>query len=80
MNGGYYGFHWLKDVFNQRYLSIIEEFSSAIAGQLFAHHHTDSVKIFLNSTGHPVSQAFLVPGRAQSVLSKSKLYHQVCLQ
>jgi len=62
-NGGYYGFHWLSKHFNERYLSIVEDYQHVIGGQLFAHHHTDSVKIFLsNVNSDPVSMAFLVPG------------------
>ena len=46
-----------------RYLSIVEDYQHVIGGQLFAHHHTDSVKIFLsNVNSDPVAMAFLVPG------------------
>ena len=35
-----------------------------ISAQLFAHHHTDSVKMFYSDEffGRPISAAFLVPG------------------
>jgi len=63
MNGGYHGFHWLGKHFNARYLELVEKYSLAIEGQLFAHHHTDSFKVFLSSDGQePVSWALLAPG------------------
>jgi len=63
MNGGYHGFHWLSKDFNTRYLELVEKYSQAIAGQLFAHHHTDSFKVFLSSAGNePISWALLAPG------------------
>ena len=32
-----------------RYLKLVEKYPTAIAGQLFAHHHTDSFKVFSNT-------------------------------
>jgi len=63
LNGGYHGFHWLAKKFNARYIELVEKYSLAISGQLFAHHHTDSFKVFLSSGGEePVSWALLAPG------------------
>ena len=46
-----------------RYLDVVAQYHGVISGQLFAHHHTDSVKLFTSQTSHlPVSLALLVPG------------------
>ena len=39
----------------------LADFKPTISAQLFAHHHTDSIKIF-HSDNEPVSMALLVPG------------------
>ena len=58
------------------YLDLVADRADRLAGQLFAHHHTDSwkvvvndkagsclaVQVFLDAGGAPVSWALLAPG------------------
>ncbi|CAL4104192.1 unnamed protein product, partial [Meganyctiphanes norvegica] len=68
------GFHWYQPKYNDRFIQIIVENSDVIKGQFFAHHHTDSFRLFFSeSDGNgrfrhtsesrvPVSFQLLVPG------------------
>ncbi|XP_023341908.1 acid sphingomyelinase-like phosphodiesterase 3b [Eurytemora carolleeae] len=58
----YSGYHWMYERFNKRYLNIIEEFWDIIELQLFAHHHTDSFKVFRGLNGTPISVGLVAPG------------------
>ena len=42
---------------------MVTRYHQVISGQLFAHHHTDSIKLFKSDLAdQPVSLALLVPG------------------
>ncbi|XP_033958865.1 acid sphingomyelinase-like phosphodiesterase 3b [Pseudochaenichthys georgianus] len=53
---------WFVPGFNKLYLDLIQRHHSVIMGQFFGHHHTDSFRMFYNSTGSPISTMFLSPG------------------
>ncbi|XP_047472871.1 acid sphingomyelinase-like phosphodiesterase 3b [Penaeus chinensis] len=58
------GFHWFQERFNKKYIEMVQKHANVIKAQFFAHHHTDSFRLFFNATDatRPVSYMLLVPG------------------
>ncbi|XP_042885095.1 acid sphingomyelinase-like phosphodiesterase 3b isoform X2 [Penaeus japonicus] len=58
------GFHWYQERFNKKYIELVQNHSNIIKAQFFAHHHTDSFRLFFNASNAslPVSYMLLVPG------------------
>ncbi|CAH1774784.1 unnamed protein product [Owenia fusiformis] len=52
--------YWFRPEYNRRMNDIIVKYSDIILGQYFAHHHTDSFRLFYNK-GKPLSTAYLAP-------------------
>ncbi|XP_076823613.1 acid sphingomyelinase-like phosphodiesterase 3b isoform X1 [Clavelina lepadiformis] len=47
--------------YNKRYVKLVEQYKDVISGQFFAHHHTDSFKIFYDADKYPISVLYHVP-------------------
>lgn len=61
------GFHWYQDRYNKRFLKLIQDHYDVIEAQFFAHHHTDSFRLFFkddtrNEDGTALSYQLLAPG------------------
>lgn len=58
------GFHWYQERFNKKYIELVQKHANVINAQFFAHHHTDSFRLFFDATNatRPVSYMLLVPG------------------
>nr|XP_027214042.1 acid sphingomyelinase-like phosphodiesterase 3b [Penaeus vannamei] len=58
------GFHWYQDRFNKKYIELVQKHAAVIKAQFFAHHHTDSFRLFFDAANatHPISYMLLVPG------------------
>ncbi|KAL5016932.1 hypothetical protein ScPMuIL_006521 [Solemya velum] len=52
---------WFYPEHNERYLSILREFSDIIAVQIYGHDHTDSFRVLYSGPGLPVSSLLLSP-------------------
>lgn len=71
------GFHWYQPRYNTRFMEVVRQHASVIEAQFFAHHHTDSFRLFFNDdmsqeARSPVSYQLLAPGVTpwRSTLSK----------
>ncbi|KAL6488731.1 hypothetical protein MHYP_G00024720 [Metynnis hypsauchen] len=53
---------WFRPEFNKNYLELIQKYHDIIIGQFFGHHHTDSFRMFYDTSGVPISAMFLTPG------------------
>ncbi|KAI4894343.1 hypothetical protein NFI96_032790 [Prochilodus magdalenae] len=53
---------WFRPEFNKSYIKLIQKYHNIIIGQFFGHHHTDSFRMFYDSSGDPISAMFLTPG------------------
>ena len=62
LEADYSGFHWMSDKFNKRYLDVVHKYRDVLELQLFAHHHTDSFKIFRSLEGLPIGLGLVAPG------------------
>ncbi|KAK7584212.1 hypothetical protein V9T40_005175 [Parthenolecanium corni] len=51
----------MSDDSNARYLRMVENYADIISGQFFGHLHADTFRVFYNSTGKPISYAFVTP-------------------
>ncbi|CAG9860991.1 unnamed protein product [Phyllotreta striolata] len=49
------------DHHNRKYLEIVKNFSSIIAGQFFGHLHSDTFRVIYNNNGKPISWAMVSP-------------------
>ncbi|XP_063585679.1 acid sphingomyelinase-like phosphodiesterase 3b isoform X2 [Penaeus indicus] len=58
------GFHWYQERFNKKYIEMVQKHANVIQAQFFAHHHTDSFRLFFDAAdaARPVSYMLLVPG------------------
>lgn len=43
---------WFREVFNEKYLKVIQKHHRVIAGQFFGHHHTDTFRMFYDDAGN----------------------------
>lgn len=55
------GFPWFRPDFNDKYLSLLSNYSDVIHIQLYGHHHTDTFKIIRDDIGDPVGFGLLAP-------------------
>lgn len=60
------GFHWFQPRYNDRFIQMIQNHSDVIEAQFFAHHHTDSFRLFFkdqheHDPGSPVSYLLVAP-------------------
>ncbi|GAB6027706.1 Acid sphingomyelinase-like phosphodiesterase 3b [Chamberlinius hualienensis] len=56
-----FGQKWFRDEFNKQYMDYIVKHSDVIIGQFYGHDHTDSYKLYYDSTGIPVNIHFAAP-------------------
>lgn len=56
------GFHWYQPRYNEAFIQLIQEHADVIEAQFFAHHHTDSFRLFFDEDRVPVSYQLLAPG------------------
>ncbi|XP_045581283.2 acid sphingomyelinase-like phosphodiesterase 3b isoform X1 [Procambarus clarkii] len=61
------GFHWYYPLYNDKFIQMIQRHSGVIEAQFFAHHHTDSFRLFFrdqqpHDPGTPVAYQLLAPG------------------
>ncbi|XP_021954397.2 acid sphingomyelinase-like phosphodiesterase 3b [Folsomia candida] len=65
-----FGHHAYQDQFNKRYLRLVRDYHSIIAGQFFGHFHSDSFRVFYEKMDktkgkflerNPISYLFLAP-------------------
>ena len=57
-----YGFPWLSETFNTKFVDLMNKYSDVFAIQLFGHHHTDSWKVYRDAEGTAKTFALLAPG------------------
>ncbi|XP_019646351.1 PREDICTED: acid sphingomyelinase-like phosphodiesterase 3b [Branchiostoma belcheri] len=46
---------------NKRYIGIVRKYADVISGQMFAHEHYDTFRMFYDEEGAPISTVFLSP-------------------
>lgn len=61
------GFHWYQERYNQRFIKLIQDHYEVIEAQFFAHHHTDSFRLFFkddrrDGKAQAISYQLLAPG------------------
>lgn len=61
------GFHWYQPRYNERFIQLVQKHAKVIEAQFFAHHHTDSFRLFFDDEKNkeeriPVSYQLLSPG------------------
>ncbi|MPC31100.1 Acid sphingomyelinase-like phosphodiesterase 3b [Portunus trituberculatus] len=61
------GFHWYQPRYNDRFTQLVQQHAHVIEAQFFAHHHTDSFRLFFEEEKNqeqriPVSYQLLSPG------------------
>lgn len=61
------GFHWYQPRYNERFIELVQQHANVIEAQFFAHHHTDSFRLFFEEKDNqeqriPVSYQLLSPG------------------
>ncbi|KAG7162023.1 Acid sphingomyelinase-like phosphodiesterase 3b-like 4, partial [Homarus americanus] len=71
------GFHWYQTRYNDQFIKMVQNHAEVIEAQFFAHHHTDSFRLFFKNQqdhdpGIPVSYQLIAPGVTpwRSTLSK----------
>ncbi|XP_063861452.1 acid sphingomyelinase-like phosphodiesterase 3b isoform X2 [Scylla paramamosain] len=61
------GFHWYQPRYNERFIQLVQQHAHVIEAQFFAHHHTDSFRLFFEEKKNqeqriPISYQLLSPG------------------